>query len=187
MHTVKDLPGLVPFEDWHAVLPAWPWNSGPNLHQGACCQLALDLGVWWQRTPICGPLSLIFFAYLRSNLGNGRVGRTLWDRPAVQPFSSQEIVAPRGEGASSPRSHRELQIGLALQASFPDPKSRIPSPCTSSLCRSLPHDAGSNCFASEQHCPMRTHISVSTEKGGPRPRHDRGALLLGEGPVLGAG
>ena len=47
-------------------------------------------------------LSLIFFAHLRSNLGNGRIGR-----PSAFLFMGTE--APRDEGASCSRSHRERE------------------------------------------------------------------------------
>lgn len=57
MHTGQAHPDPVPFEDWNALLLAWPWNSDPNVHQEACSQLILALAVGWERTPICGVLS----------------------------------------------------------------------------------------------------------------------------------
>ena len=121
-----------------------------------------DSNLWYS-------LSLIFFAHLRSNLRNSRVGRAVRDQPAIWPVSSWETATPRREGTFCPRSHRELGVGLGLQPSSPDPKSGIPS----HLCRSLPQDASSHCFASEQHYPMRRHTLVSTEKEWPGPGYDQ--------------
>lgn len=70
---------VLPFEGRCDPLPAWPWNSGPNIPSVAYCQACLGSRVGWERPPIPVAFSFLFFAHLRSNLGNGRVGRALWD------------------------------------------------------------------------------------------------------------
>lgn len=162
LHVVKALPDLKPFEDWHVLLLAWPWNSGPNIYQ-----VHLGSRGWAGEVSNSCCFSLIFFAHLSSYIGNGSICWALWDQPAIQPFSSGETKAPKGGGASCLRSHSELEIGSGLQPSSPDSYSRIPF----SLCRSPHYDPSEKADLTE----------------GPWPARDRGAVPPGVGLVLGLG